>query len=648
MDHRMMNGKPTILFYCQHSLGLGHLVRSFALADSLRSEFRVLLLNGGKLPRKIGVPTSIEILNLPPLGFDGDGKLASRDKRRTVEQAQTIRQKLILNTYRSEKPDIILIELFPFGRKKFADELLPLLEEAKGKSKIVCSLRDILVGNRKDQERHDTRAVETANRFFDAILVHSDPTFARLDETFQTEVQLHVPVHYTGFIAPKEGKLKGVKMLGEVKKIIVSAGGGIVGKELIKTAIEASKILAKRTPVETTIAGGLFLPEKDWLYLQDLAANETGFRFKRFIPNLRAEMSRSDVSISQCGYNTALDIVLSGVSGIVVPYGTADGEDEQTTRARRLEEIGALRVCENPTPEDLAQAINTAFDFHPKPLSLDFNGGPASTRIIKHLLREKQRPADWLEPVRNALEHRKMPVKVFFRDDDAGIENDRLGKLLDVFESFATPVDIAVIPKEISAEFAIELRRRIEARPTLFSIHQHGYEHVNHEAIGRKCEFGTSRNKGQQFFDITAGRQILKGLFGELPQPIFTPPWNRCTRETGEALVEAGFSVLSRESGAEPLAIIDLGEIPVSIDWFAKRKGVGFTRKQIGETMAEAISTQSQVGIMLHHAVMDEEELFHLSELLRLFSKYKTVELHSIMSLFEESGRTERSLAHVI
>ena len=28
-----MNDRPAILFYCQHSLGMGHLVRSLALAD---------------------------------------------------------------------------------------------------------------------------------------------------------------------------------------------------------------------------------------------------------------------------------------------------------------------------------------------------------------------------------------------------------------------------------------------------------------------------------------------------------------------------------------------------------------------------------------------------------------------------------------
>ena len=83
----MMTNRPSILFYCQHSLGMGHLVRSFALAERLAERFRVMLLNGGRLPRGITVPQNIQLVNLPPLGIDEDGQLVSHDKRISVEGA---------------------------------------------------------------------------------------------------------------------------------------------------------------------------------------------------------------------------------------------------------------------------------------------------------------------------------------------------------------------------------------------------------------------------------------------------------------------------------------------------------------------------------------------------------------------------------
>ena len=42
----------TILFYCQHSVGLGHLMRSYALCAALAERFRVVLLCGGPLPER--------------------------------------------------------------------------------------------------------------------------------------------------------------------------------------------------------------------------------------------------------------------------------------------------------------------------------------------------------------------------------------------------------------------------------------------------------------------------------------------------------------------------------------------------------------------------------------------------------------------
>ncbi len=640
----MKKDKPKILFYCQHSLGMGHLVRSLALAESLAKDFKLVLLSGGRFPKKMRVPENVEIRNLPPLGVDQDHQLISCDKRRSVERAKFLRKEIILKTFHQLKPEIVLLELFPFGRKKFAGEILPLLDAARGNAKIVCSLRDILVGNRRDQERFEQKAVATANQFFDAVLIHSDANFAKFADSLKTNAALQIPQFYTGFVVPNAKSQNVKKFKTGAKKIIVSAGGGIVGETLLRTAIKAHKILSKTETVETKILAGLFLPKEIFQKLKVETRAIKGLEVIRFVQNLRGEMAKSDVSVSQCGYNTAFDILLSRVSAIVVPY-RENGEDEQKIRAEKLEKMKALRVLDSAdlNDENLANEIRKSFDFQPAEFSLDIEGGKNSAKILKTILAGNQAKTDaeksWLQPIRQILTKKREEIRIFFRDDDAGIGHERLFSLLDIFEKYTMPLDLAAIPKAVTKDFAEKLAKRIHASNNLFSIHQHGFSHTNHELTERKCEFGISRSKPAQLRDIFKGKKILTEFFGEIVQPIFTPPWNRCSEATGEVLRELDFQILSRESKAKPLQSNDLPEISVSINWFAKRKGVYLEKEEIGAMIAEKIADGKPFGIMLHHAEMDQKEREFFEELCCLFAEFGRVKFVSMLNLHSENLR---------
>lgn len=217
----------------------------------------------------------------------------------------------------------------------------------------------------------------------------------------------------------------------------------------------------------------------------------------------------------------------------------------------------------------------------------------------------------WLHPVTDAFDAADTPVPVFFRDDDAGWGDARLVALLDRFAASGLPVDLAVIPMALDAGLAPELA----ARPQV-GLHQHGLAHVNHEREGRKHEFGPSRSAEAQRSDLAAGRERLADLLGARVDPVFTPPWNRCTADTGRCLAELGFEVLSREAGAAPLGVPELGELPVTVDWFAHRRGTRLSASELGARIGEAIGSGAPLGVMFHHAVMDAREMRRAGELL--------------------------------
>jgi len=378
---------PALLFYCQHSLGIGHLTRSFALAAALARHFCVVFLNGGRLPPGVAVPAGVECVDLPPLGMDDGHTVVSRDATFDVSAATAQRRRLIEAAVARVRPAVLLVELFPFGRKKFAGEILPMIRAARrqpgGAARVVCSLRDILVDARPDQQHHDDRARWLADRYFDAVLVHADAGFARLEQTFRPRRPLAVPVVHTGYVVPERAAGTGAPR-GE--HLLVSAGGGIVGARLFNTALAAREHLVQPLPLR--IVAGPFLPEPQWLALQRRCRGLPGVTLVRHVPDMVAEMRMARASLSQCGYNTALDLVLAGVPALVAPYDTAT-ENEQRQRAERLHALGALQclATDELHPRGLAAAIERLLRFRPRPTALALDGVERSAQALIDLLR---------------------------------------------------------------------------------------------------------------------------------------------------------------------------------------------------------------------------------------------------------------------
>jgi hypothetical protein len=230
----------------------------------------------------------------------------------------------------------------------------------------------------------------------------------------------------------------------------------------------------------------------------------------------------------------------------------------------------------------------------------------------------------WLDPVRRALDSRPSPVTMFVRDDDGGWNDDALRELLELTGRRGVPVAVAMIPDATAAALARALRA---ADAHLVAVHQHGRAHVNHEPIGRKCEFGPSRSIDRQHADIAGGRMRLLDLFADRLEPIFTPPWNRCTAATAACLAELGFALLSRDASAAPFDGEPIPELPVSLDWTGKRGARGGAAAW-GDAIAHRIAQASRpVGLMLHHAVMSASDFCLLGELLDVLTAHPAVDL---------------------
>ncbi|HAX86222.1 MAG TPA: glycosyl transferase [Cyanobacteria bacterium UBA11370] len=379
-----------VMFYCQHILGMGHLVRSMEIVRGLSSNFQICFINGGEVIEGFEIPSSVQVVNIPAIKTDSEfQELEVVDSSLNLEQAQILRRNQLLNVFDQFQPDILIIELFPFGRRRFSFELIPLLEQAKVlETKVVCSLRDIVV-TKQNQARHEEKICRLMNQYFDLLLIHGDPVFVKLEESFSRLDDLSCDVHYTGYVAQP------LPEVSESQKpiILATVGGGRFGHELLECVVKTAPILKKKLPHHIQMFTGPFIPEDVFVKLQNLAVNQTNITVERYTPQLLTYMKQADLSISMSGYNTTMNILRTGVRSLLLPF-TGNNDQEQTIRAEKLGQLGVVDVLQ---PDDLqpiqfAKKVITCLSKKPHSISFDFNG-VENTAAYLHQLVQKQEAA---------------------------------------------------------------------------------------------------------------------------------------------------------------------------------------------------------------------------------------------------------------
>jgi len=146
------------------------------------------------------------------------------------------------------------------------------------------------------------------------------------------------------------------------------------------------------------------------------------------------------------------------------------------------------------------------------------------------------------------------PIPVFFRADDVAMPGRQFAELIHVFASHGVPLSMSVVPSWLTRARWKGVKRLCQKKTKLWCFYQHGWRHMNHETAGKNLEFGPARSVFAIEQDLLHGRERLTNLMGVSFYPAFTPPWNRCSKETLVALKTLGFRAISRSRGASPIA----------------------------------------------------------------------------------------------
>jgi predicted glycosyltransferase len=372
-----------VLFWVQHLLGSGHLKRAAILARAIGARgVRVVIASGGT-PAPWLVGAGVELVQLPPvrasdLGFTS---LLDEHDRPIDDRFRAMRRDRLLALFEELRPRVIVTEMFPFGRRAFRFELLPLLEAAsrvRPRPWRLSSVRDVLV-HKPDPEGYAWMLAQ-AQAHFDRILAHTDPRLIPFGLTFPYAAALGDRLVETGYVTEPLAA-QSAEGRGEV---LVSAGGGRVGARLLEVALAARPLSRLRRRPWRLIAGGHLAGDA----FRTLAARlPRGAILEQQRDNFPALLANSLLSISQAGYNTVLEGLRFQKPMVLVPFTTAT-ETEQRTRAERLVQLDLAEVVweSELTPRTLAGAIDRAWRARPvRAPAIRLDGAEHSADLVARL-----------------------------------------------------------------------------------------------------------------------------------------------------------------------------------------------------------------------------------------------------------------------
>jgi predicted glycosyltransferase len=628
-----------VLIAVTHLLGIGHIARAAAVGRAFaEAGHRVTLLTGGLASRLVPLD-GLEVVQLPPVqARPGDFRtLLDAAGQPVTPDLLRARKDVMLQCLGRVRPDVVATELFPFGRRGLADEFSALLAAAHAmlpRPLVVSSVRDILVA--PDRPAKIAEAHARLARFYDAVLVHGDRDLVPLEASWPLDAASAAMLRYTGYV---DG-LPAPVFAGARSGVLVSGGGSGAGLPLYQAALAAARLV----------------PEQPWRILVGHGVDEQAFgklargasgnlTVERARPGFRDLLAKAQVSVSQAGYNTVVDLLRTGTRSVLVPF-EAGQETEQRRRAESLalHRLASLVREASLSGEALAEAVRTMIDADPPPgTRIRLDGAAESVRIVEGMMAARATMAKaavtagrgrWRR-LSEALDRsaERGGVAIWWRDDDAVEPTPELERLLALARRNAMPLALACIPATATRALAARL-----ADEPLVTVLVHGLSHANHEPAGsKKAEFGPARPLSALLADVKAALQAAEGLFAGRLAPIFVPPWNRIAPALPDRLAEIGYEGLSAFSlrVCAPRGLFRRLDTHLDpIDWH----GTGSLADpdpllaRLAALIAQG-AADSPIGLLTHHLVADEAVWDFCERLLDTLAKHPSVRLQSITTI---------------
>ncbi len=379
-----------ILMYSHDTFGLGHLHRCRTIAHALVERFKgiqVLIISGSQIAGAFDFRARVDFVKVPSVIKLYNGEYASIVDHIDIQETLSLRKSMILNTAKSYRPQILIVDKEPMG---VHGELEPTLSYLKQQgSTLVLGLREVMDAPhllRQEWEKRDMLA--KIEHFFDDIWVYGPENFWNPLTGLDVPAAVQKRMYWTGYLRRNLPGSPRTALGGDIPPdaLLLTVGGGGDGAQMMRQVLSAYEYdNSLRQPA--ILALGPFMNNDEREEIKRRASALPHVYFIDFDNNFETVIEDSAAVVSMGGYNTFCEIISLDKRALLVPRVTP--RQEQLIRSRRAAELGLVDMLhpdEADDPQHMAAALHR---LSTRPLP--------STQGADAMLNGLERICDWLQ-----------------------------------------------------------------------------------------------------------------------------------------------------------------------------------------------------------------------------------------------------------
>ena len=351
-----------IAFYSHDTQGLGHIRRNIALAGAIvAAEPRtdVLILTGAPQATSLPLPPNTEVVTVPTVAKDADGRYAARTFAMDLTSLLSLRSNLITTALMAFAPDVVVVDKVARGLDGELEQGLAALRGIRGhttgiRPRVVLGLRDILddplTAMREWRRDGTTQAIAD---HYDEVWVYGDRSVVDVVRDYDLPAVVADRIRYTGYLAEGRSECL-VAPRDEPRRrpvprpyVLCMVGGGQDGYD---TALAFAR--ATYPPGYTgVIVTGPYMQPSLRHRLTAIAQERDDLVVRDFVTNTIELIAGAAAVVSMGGYNTVCEVLTEDVPGLIVPR--VRPRQEQLVRAERLTGLG---LVDSMHPDEITPA----------------------------------------------------------------------------------------------------------------------------------------------------------------------------------------------------------------------------------------------------------------------------------------------------